>query len=326
MELWAWSKQPLSFFISKNKEVFQEAWLALLRLHVPPDNYKSIVQYIPEHVLPHLSRPLCLADFYLHSFQNSSTELSILSLSGLFYLLTQCGLGDPQSLSSSCGEYYERLYILFQPDTFRLAKRAQFQRLAAASLSSSFLPAKLAAAFAKKCMFCAVSCIDHGAVMWLLAVAYVLIQNHQSHCKFLLHNPSPKSEGEGGSEKYFDDPFETDAPLSVAVDQVGKTSLWELQLLRRHHIPTIALVARHFLKPFFTPSATRLDPESFLDHGGTQMYKRALRAGDRQMAKWILSGQNCPVAFHIEDETIPNSIVAWSAFLATEQRQLGSDI
>merc|ERR1719359_1398703 len=119
-----------------------------------------------------------------------------MSLSGLFLLLTKHSLGDPETLSSSSSEYYSQLFSLIKPETFLLAQRARFQRLLSASLTSGLLPARFAAVFAKRCMCVAVAIADAGAVMWLVAVTYGLIQKHHSHCKYLLHKPANGSDSE----------------------------------------------------------------------------------------------------------------------------------
>merc|ERR1719258_370654 len=111
-----------------------------------------------------------LADFYLRAFHNDSLEVCVMSLSGLFLLLTKHSLGDPETLSSN-SEYYTQLYSLIKPETFQLAQRARFQRLLSASLTSGLLPARFAAVFAKRCMCVAVAVPDAGTVMWLLMIA-----------------------------------------------------------------------------------------------------------------------------------------------------------
>merc|ERR1739848_584729 len=169
--------------------------------------------------MPHLSHPLMLADFYLRAFHSESLEVSIMSLSGLFLLLTKHSLGDPETLSSSSSEYYSQLYSLIKPETFVLSQRALFQRLLAVSLTSGLLPARFAAVFAKKCICIAVAVADAGTVMWLVAVTYSLIQKHHSHCKYLLHQaPGSAAAAEAPSEETSDlGPFSVGDDLTVAL-------------------------------------------------------------------------------------------------------------
>lgn len=308
-------------FKRKYRGVFQDVWLQLLSLPVPLKQWAQVLQYLPENVIPHISRPLMLADVYLRAFHSGSAEVSVLSLSGLLLLLTKYGLGDPETLSSSCSEFYMQLYSLFTPETFRLRKRARFQRLAVASLTSGLLPARFAAVFAKKCMRVAICCNEPGTVMWLLSVAYGLIQKHHSHCKYLLHRPVEEGKPE---ETYDKDPFESDASLSTALEQAPSTSLWELQILQRHHLPAVVVLAKLFLRPFFKPSAKKLDPELFLDQSVEKSYRQALRGGERQLAKWKGRSEKCPMAFRLEENKAADDLVRLSALLSTSQRKLGA--
>jgi len=321
----ALSGKPSSFFVKFARKSFQDAWLQLLGLRVPTARYKPLLQLLPSHVMPHMTQPLLLADFYLKAFGSGSAEVAVLSLSGLFLLLTKHAMGDPETLSSSCGEFYGQLYSLLKPETFRLAKRARFQRLAAASLASGLLPARFAAAFAKRCMRTALSCSDPGTVMWLMAVAYSLIQRHHSLCKYLLHKPKEEQQPRGG-EQAEAAVFEDTDDLKLAVKQVAETSLWEVLLLTRHHVPAVALLARLFLKPFFKPSAKKLDPDVFLDQRAEKLCAQAHKASKRQVSKLKARGERVPVAFTVEDDVAANKVAGWAAALSTSQRRIGAGI
>lgn len=323
VELLAPEGRPKGFFLRGYRRLVQEAWLQLLGLPVPVKKCVQVLQFLPVNVMPHLSEPLMLSDFYLRAFHSGSTELSVLALSGLLLLLTRYGMGDPEMLSSSASEFYVQLYSLIKPETFRLRKRARFQRLVVAALYSGLLPARYAAVFAKKCMRTAVGCADPGTTMWLMAVAYSLIQKHHSHCRYLLHREQPSDEPM--PRKLLTDPFDPAAPLTVALEQVADTSLWELMLLQRHHLPAVVLLTKLFLKPFFTPSARKLDPELFLDQSVEKTYKQALRAGERQMAKWKARAEKCPLAFRTEDDGPAADVARWAALLSTSQRKIGTE-
>lgn len=323
--------RPAGFFLREYRKLFQDAWISLLSLPTPLSQCTSLLQHVPAQVMPHLSQPLLLADFYLRAFNSSSLEVSVLSLSGLLLLLTRHGLGDPETISNTGGEYFARLYSLLDVATFRLKRRARFQRLLSASLSSGLLPARYAAVFAKKCIRVAIACTEPGSVMWLVATAYSLIQKHHSHCKFLLHNPyeGPMADKPPAAEK---DPFSSSSSLSEALDQIPGSSLWEIQLLLRHHAPAVVLLAKLFVRPFFGVTARKLEPELFLDQSFERMYKQALKAGDRQMNKWRSRGERCPVAFQVDDgeeggDPSPALRVAgWVAALSTQQRRIGAGI
>jgi len=317
--------RPSGHYRREYRRVFQDAWLKLLGLRVPLTQCSPLLQLLPSQVIPHLSRPLMLSDFYLRAFHTGSIELSVLALSGLLLLLTTHGLGDPETLSASCGEFYAQLFSLLQPATFRLKRRARFQRLAAAALTSGLLPARFAAAFAKKCLRVAISSSEPGAIMWLLSVAYGLIQRNHSHCSFLLHRTS-QTEGAELPPAISKDPFSAEAALPEAAVQVVESSAWELQLLLRHHMPAISTLAKLFEKPFFKPSARKLDPELCLDQGPVMAYGQALKAADREVSKLKKRGQRCPLAFKVEDDEEAMRVTGWAAALSTGQRRIGAGL
>merc|ERR1711971_596578 len=147
--LWAPSGRPKSFFLREYRRLYQDAWLQLLSLPSPAAQVTSVLQYLPSRVMPFMSEPLMLADFYLRSFHSDTLEVSVLALSGLLVLLTRHGLGDPDSISSSSNEFYAQIYSLIKVETFQIKSRARFQRLTVAALNSGLLPARFAATFAK---------------------------------------------------------------------------------------------------------------------------------------------------------------------------------
>lgn len=290
----------------EERRLFQEAWLSLLKMRPPLNMCRPLLQHLPEHVFPHLSQPLCLSDFYLNAFNRGSLEVRVLSLSGLFALLTQHGLGDPELLDSSTGKFYDQLYYLVRPEVFALPRRARFQRLLAASLASGLLPARFAGAFAKKCLRTALLCEDAGAVMWLVSISYRTIQTHHTHCRQFLHN----HEGTA-LEK---DPFDAEIELEKAVKEMQTTSFWELEALRQHRNPAITRLCGLFLNSkFFKPSALKLNPDDFLDLGAGKLYEQELKTSRRRQAK---SSEPCPVAFKLEEEPLVAKVLGWACVIS----------
>merc|ERR1712125_24450 len=190
----------------------------------------------------------------------------------------------------------------------------------------------MAAVFAKKCMRLAIHTgAEHGTVMWLIAVSYSLIQRHHSHCRTLLHRSDLEDEQGDGQVPQAPlpsivDAFKLTAPLATALEQIGSSSLWEVQLLRRHPVPAVATLAKLFLKPFFKPSSKKLDPEDFLGQSAAVMYAQALKTGERQRERMRNRGQKCPLAFKVEGNELELRIAGWAATLSTEQRKIGADV
>jgi len=142
-------------------------------------------------------------------------------------------------------------------------------------------------------------------------------------CKYMLHSLSTP---DGEPKELPQDPFDASASLSVALEQMTDTSFWELQLLRRHHLPAVATLAKLFLKPFFKISSQKLDPELYLDQTTEKMYKQALKSGERQIARWKVKGHKCPLSFHVEDDEHAARVLGWAAALSTSQRRVGAGV
>eukprot|EP00439_Symbiodinium_sp_Y106_P063433 s109_g9.t2 len=81
------TSRALGHYRREYRKLFQEAWLKLLGLRVPLLHCSGLLQLLPTQVIPHLSRPLLLSDFYLRAFHAGSLEISVLALSGLLLLM-----------------------------------------------------------------------------------------------------------------------------------------------------------------------------------------------------------------------------------------------
>lgn len=301
------------------RRLFQDTWLQLLNLPVPLSAHKELFQFLPLHVIPHLSQPLMMSGFYIRAFHCSRLEMSVLALSGLLLLINRYGLGDSDGLSSSAAsDYFTHLYSLVRPEAFKLRQRARFLRLLEASLTKSMsFPQRFAALFAKRLMRCATQLGDAGTVMWIMALTHRLIQLHPAHCKYLLHRPEVDPE-----VSLLADPFDDSAPLAVAVETMPLTSLWELQMIRRHPVPAVATLAKMFEKPFFLPTSKQLSPDTFLDQSSEEMFRQALRAGQRQAERWEQRGTLVPMAFEAPDDGLEFRLMGWMASLSTWGRKL----
>jgi len=88
------SESKRIFQLSSHKKVFGECWLAFLRIRLPLDIYKSVLSKIDSHIIPHMKNPLLLMDFLTSSYSTGGI-ISILSLNGIFILITQHNLDYP---------------------------------------------------------------------------------------------------------------------------------------------------------------------------------------------------------------------------------------
>jgi U3 small nucleolar RNA-associated protein 19 len=125
----------------KFNKIYSKAWLAVLRRPMSSQEYKTVLKWLPDHVLPYCNRPLELADFLTDSY-NQGGAISLLALNGLFALIRDHNLDYPK--------FFPSLYKLCSTETFLAKYRAKFFRLLHLCLKSSNLPAYAIAAFLKR--------------------------------------------------------------------------------------------------------------------------------------------------------------------------------
>ncbi|XP_071682805.1 protein NUCLEOLAR COMPLEX ASSOCIATED 4 isoform X1 [Lolium perenne] len=221
--------------INKRLKVkFTKAWLTFLKLPLPLDVYKEVLATIHQNVIPSMSNPSILCDFFTRSYDIGGV-ISVMALSGLFILMTQHNLEYPK--------FYDKLYALLTPAVFMAKHRSVFLQLLDACLKSSYVSAHLAASFAKRLSRLALSAPPAGALI-IIALIHNLLRRHPS-INFLVHWEVPQDDDTNTSreasqpKKVGADPFdneETDPTKSGAM----RSSLWEIDTLRHHYTPAVS--------------------------------------------------------------------------------------
>ena len=89
-----------------------------MQLPLPQHVYKRLLQRLTSTVIPNLRNPLLLSDFLTRSIDQGGL-VGILSLHGLFILVTQHGFEYPQ--------FYQRLYNLMAPQVRPLLSPSTMQ-------------------------------------------------------------------------------------------------------------------------------------------------------------------------------------------------------
>uniref|UniRef100_A0A0A9FM67 CCAAT-binding factor domain-containing protein n=1 Tax=Arundo donax TaxID=35708 RepID=A0A0A9FM67_ARUDO len=228
------SKDSSATYIRKKLKLkFTKAWLSFLKLPLPLDVYKEVLASIHQNVIPSMSNPAILCDFLTRSYDIGGV-ISVMALSGLFILMTQHGLEYPK--------FYEKLYELLTPAVFMAKHRSVFLQLLDKCLKSSYLPAYLAAAFAKRLSRLALSVPPAGALI-IIALIHNLLRRHPS-INFLVHWEVDDNDSHAAGEasqlkKIGSDPFnneEADPSKSGAM----RSSLWEIDTLRHHYSPAVS--------------------------------------------------------------------------------------
>ena len=235
------------YSLAAHRRQAQRAWLALLCHDLSKGQRKAILELMSHRIAPWFLKVEHLMDFLTDSF-NVGGSTSLLSLSGLFYLIQHKNLDYPQ--------FYQKLYSLLDPNTLHSKHRSRFFRLLNTFLASTHLPAALVASFVKRLARLSLFAPPSGIVV-VVPWIYNLLKSHPS-CTFMIHRIGGVEHDEG----LLEDPFRPEEPDPMETDAL-ESSLWEIEMLQSHYHPNVATIAR-MISEQFTKQA--YDLEDFLDH------------------------------------------------------------
>lgn len=237
---------------TQHKKQGQEAWLALMGLVDTKEQRKSILDIMSTVIAPWFTKPELLADFLTDSY-NAGGSMSLLALSGVFYLIQERNLDYPS--------FYAKLYSLLDRDILHSKHRSRFFRLLDTFLASTHLPAALVASFIKRLSRLALDA-PPSAIVIVIPWIYNLLKRHPL-CTFMLHREVREPEKKKDIQEHgFEDPYlpnETDPMETKAID----SCLWELVQLQAHYHPNVATIAK-IISEQFTKQSYNI--EDFLDH------------------------------------------------------------
>ncbi|KAF4505062.1 hypothetical protein G6O67_007051 [Ophiocordyceps sinensis] len=262
--------------VSHHKKQAQEAWLALMEIIETKDQRKRILAIVTTVIAPWFTKPELLADFLTDCY-DSGGSMSLLALSGVFYLMQQRNLDYPS--------FYAKLYSLLDRDMMHSRHRSRFFRLLDTFMASTHLPAALVASFIKRLARLALNA-PPSAIALVTPWIYNLLKRHPS-CTFLMHREVRDPETRRRiQEEGFQDVFAADEPDPMESGAIN-SCLWELVQLQSHYHPNIATISKIISEQFTKQS---YNMEDFLDHS----YASLLEA---EMAKEV---RKAPVVeFHI---------------------------
>ena len=235
------------YFSTALKTQAQKAWMAVLRNNLSKSQRKTILGLMSHRIAPWFRNIELLMDFLTDSF-NLGGSISLISISGLFYLIQHKNLDYPQ--------FYQKLYSLLNSDILHSRHRSRFFRLLDTFLASTHLPAVLVASFIKRLSRLTLNA-PPSAIVVVVPLIYNLLKNHPS-CTFMIHRTRDIDQTEEG----WGDPFLMEEPDPMDTDAL-ESSLWEIHTLQTHYHPNAATIAK-VISEQFTKHAYNL--EDFLDH------------------------------------------------------------
>lgn len=238
--------------VTQHKKQGQEAWLAIMTLAEEKEQRKRILDIISTVIAPWFTKPELLADFLTNSYDVGGS-MSLLALSGVFYLISERNLDYPS--------FYTKLYSLLDRDILHSKHRSRFFRLLDTFLASTHLPAALVASFIKRLARLSLNA-PPSAIVFVTPWIYNLLKRHPT-CTFMIHREERDPEVKKHmSEHGAEDPFlpdETDPMETQAID----SCLWELVQLQSHYHPNVATITKVISEQFTKVS---YNIEDFLDH------------------------------------------------------------
>lgn len=246
------SKKHEIYSVQKHKAQGQKAWLALLQNAKTKDQMKRSLDIMSTVIAPWFSKPEMLADFLTSSY-DAGGSMSLLALSGVFYLIKERNLDYPS--------FYVKLYSLLDRDLLHSKHRSRFLRLMDTFLNSTHLPAALVASFVKRLARLALNA-PPSAIVSIVPWMYNILKHHPQ-CTFMIHREVKDPEiqkqinGEGAKDPF--NPDERDPLETRAID----SCLWEVVQLQSHYHPNVATIAK-IVSEQFTKQAYNI--EDFLDH------------------------------------------------------------
>ena len=240
------------YSLSQHKKRAQGAWLALMNLEMGKEQRKTILRLTATSIAPWFLEPELLMDFLTDSY-DAGGSMSLLALSGVFYLIQEKNLDYPS--------FYRKLYSLLDSEILHSKHRSRFFRLMDTFLASTHLPAVLVASFIKRLSRLTLNA-PPGGVVAVVPWIYNLLKKHPT-CTFMIHRETNAPDAKEVLEKEgMDDPFlpEEEDPMET---HATESSLWEIVMLQSHYHPNVATLAK-IISEQFTKHSYNL--EDFLDH------------------------------------------------------------
>merc|ERR1712151_1381920 len=111
---------PPQACIKRHRSALANAYLSTLRLPLSNQTHKLILTALPTSIIPNMAHPIRLSDYLTQSYSLGGLS-SILSLEGLFLLMTKYNLEYPQ--------FYNSLYALLNTSIFYSTHRVKFLQL-----------------------------------------------------------------------------------------------------------------------------------------------------------------------------------------------------
>jgi U3 small nucleolar RNA-associated protein 19 len=235
-----------------HRKAGQDSWLRLLQLPLEQPHQRQLLRLLNDKIIPWVAHAERLMDFLTDCF-NAGGDMSLLALSGLFYLMQEKNLDYPS--------FYTKLYSLLDDELLHSKSRSRFFRQFDVFMASTHLPAILVASFIKRLSRLALHAPPAGIVV-VVPWIYNMFQRHPS-CTFLIHRELPGIDTEKEmKEIWVQDPFDPEEKDPMETQAI-ESCAWELVTLQSHYHPNVATLSKIIAEQFTKP---QYNLEDFLDY------------------------------------------------------------
>lgn len=229
-------------------------WNVVIRWEHSSATHQQLLVVLLERILPHLDKPLLLTDYLMDSLDMGGA-VSLLALQGIFILIRNHNLEYPN--------IYGKLYSMFEPEIFHTKYKARLFYLSDMFLSSTYLSEHLVAAFAKRLARLTLVAPPQDIHIILMFIGNLILRH--PGLKRLINHPTG---GEVSSDPYI---MEERDPLK---SQAIESSLWELQALQNHILPSVATAAKFINMPL---SSVEWDMSKILENSADDIFEKELK-------------------------------------------------
>ncbi|KAK9887762.1 hypothetical protein WA026_000077 [Henosepilachna vigintioctopunctata] len=242
------------------KKVLNKIWNCVMQWEHTKATHKQVLIVLLERILPHLEKPLFLTDFLMDSLDVGG-PVSLLALQGIFTMIQMHNLDYP--------DVFKKLYSMFEPEIFHTKYKARLFYLSDLFLSSTHLPENLVAAFVKRLARLALIAPPEDIIIICMFIGNLILRHPGLKC--LLNRVTDTIPNM--------DPFimdESDPVKSNAIE----SSLWEIQTLQHHTLPTVSKAASFINNPL--PSV-EWDITNHLNNTGESMFDKEIKKFTKQV-------------------------------------------
>lgn len=256
------TSEGFTFDYTKVRKAINLCWSHIMKYRHSLATRKQTLILLLENLIMHIDKPILLTDFLMDSLDIGG-PISLLALQGVFTLIQEHNITYPF--------IYKRIYFLFDSEIFYTKYKPRLFYLTDLFLSSTHLPENLVAGFVKRVARLALVAPPQDIVICLQFITNLMIRH--KGLKRLLNDPTTGAEKSMTGDPYLME--EEDPSQSNAIE----SSLWEVEALTNHALPTVSQTAKTILKG---AAKIEYDLSQVLEITEGDIFEKCVNSGDNK--------------------------------------------